>query len=310
MPLPLLPLETLHMFSTTRIRRTMRPPTRWSLVGLLAACVLSGCEPPDTGEPSSSLLRVGYSQEPPYAFLDEQGRVTGEAPETARIILDRLGTEEVRWVRLEFDELLPNLLDGRVDIVASGLFVTPSRSAKVRFVRPTVCTSPALVVRDDVAEEVRELRDPWSADGLRYVVLAESVEADAARAVAIPEDRVLTVYDVRTAVAALQSREAEVLAITLPTARWILQAHADADLTVIGPYEPSHGAAGVRGCSAFAVRPDDTALATALDTALARFVGSSEHLALIRQFGFDEAALPSSGAPVSVASGDHRSEEP
>jgi polar amino acid transport system substrate-binding protein len=298
------------MASPADLWRKRRFCFAWAAIGLLGACVFAACAPADTGDPASALLRVGYSQEPPYAFLDEQGRVTGEAPETVRIVLDQLGAEEVQWVRLDFDALLPNLLDGRVDIIASGLFVTPSRSARVRFTRPTVCTSPALVVRDDVAEEVRELQDPWQARGLTYVVLAESVEAHAARTLALPDERVLTVYDTRTAVDALQSGEADVLAITLPTARWILQTHADANLSVVGPYEPSEETAQVRGCSAFALRPDDTALAAAVDSALARFIGSSEHLSLIQRFGFDEAALPGSGAPISVAAGIYRVGEP
>lgn len=292
------------MHSATVIRRTKRHFSTWARAGLLCACALAGggCEPATSGSSASSFLRVGYSQEPPYAFLDREGRVTGEGPETVRFVLELLETEEVQWVRLEFDELLPNLLDGRVDIVASGLFVTPSRSARVRFTRPTVCTSPALVVRDDVADEVRGLRDPWGADNLRYAVLAGSVEEEAARTLALPNHRVLTVYDIRMAVAALESGEAEVLAITLPTARWILQTHTDSELSVVGPYEPSNEAPHVRGCSAFALRPDDTSLATAIDSALARFIGSSEHLALIERFGFDETALPGSGAPISATS--------
>jgi polar amino acid transport system substrate-binding protein len=274
----------------------------WVRSGILCACALTACGPADTGGSAWSALRVGYSQEPPYAFLDEEGRVTGEAPETVRIVLDEIGAQDVRWVRMEFDELLPNLLEGRIDIVASGLFVTPSRTAQARFTRPTVCTSPALVARDDVADEVRGLQNPWSARGLTYAVLAESVEADAARALDLPEDRVLTVFDTRTAVGALQSGEAQVLAITLPTARWILRSHDAAGLSVIGPYEPPEGAGDVRGCSAFAVRPDSPTLAAAMDSALARFIGSAEHMALIRRFGFDETALPGSGAPISVGS--------
>src|SRR5690606_16634992 len=67
-------------------------------------------------------LRVGYAIEAPYAFLDEDGRVTGEAPETARWVARRLGRGEPEWVLTEFGSLIGQLQEGRFDVIACGLF--------------------------------------------------------------------------------------------------------------------------------------------------------------------------------------------
>jgi ABC-type amino acid transport substrate-binding protein len=54
-------------------------------------------------------IRIAYAVEAPYAFVTEEGRVTGESPEIARRAAARLGIRRVVWRQMEFDELLPEL---------------------------------------------------------------------------------------------------------------------------------------------------------------------------------------------------------
>lgn len=234
-------------------------------------------------------LRVGYSEEPPYAFLDASGTVVGESPGALRGALREVGVDSVRWIRFDFEDLIPELVAGSVDVVASGLFSTAGRAELVRFSRPTTCTRPALLTRvgSPPLSGLRDFREP---DGGDLAVLAGSVEQEAARALGISDTRLVVVPDVSTGVVAVRTERARGLALSLPSARRAARSTNDLEWR---PYEPMGDIAElVGGCSALVVRKTDTTLSRALDRGLDAFVGSDAHLSLLEALGFTEGDLP------------------
>jgi len=87
---------------------------RRGLLFLFVLCVSASCqkgadEGPTTLERirSEGVIKVGYANEAPYAYYDsEAARLTGEAPEIAREIANRMGIERVEGVLTEFGSLL------------------------------------------------------------------------------------------------------------------------------------------------------------------------------------------------------------
>lgn len=69
----------------------------------------------------TGMVRIGYAVEPPFAFVDAQGRVTGESAEMARAIWLRLGVERIEWMQVDCGSLIPHLRAGRINQIASGL---------------------------------------------------------------------------------------------------------------------------------------------------------------------------------------------
>lgn len=103
---------------------------RASFVGLLLTAALSlglaFTVWPRTEHPTSPLglrepgvIRIGYAIEAPYAFLRADGEVTGESPEVARRVVARLGIPHIEWRLAEFSELISELEDGRIDVIAA-----------------------------------------------------------------------------------------------------------------------------------------------------------------------------------------------
>ena len=79
-------------------------------------------------------VRVAIADEAPYGYRDANGRVTGEAPEIARVILERIDPEiEIEWISTDFGQLIPGLQVGEFDIAAAGMFITPERCAAAAF---------------------------------------------------------------------------------------------------------------------------------------------------------------------------------
>ncbi len=92
-------------------------------------------------------IRVGYSIEAPYAYRTPTGDVAGAGPEVAKVVLGQAGIGPIRWVLLDFQEAFGALADGRIDMIANGLFITPERARRMRFSRPYSRTRQGLLVR-------------------------------------------------------------------------------------------------------------------------------------------------------------------
>lgn len=261
------------------------------LGGVLAvsACVvvLGGCgwdrEASADAGALDRVLTVGYAQEPPYAYIDSTGRVGGESPVALRGALAAVGVDSVRWVRMPFDELLPSLQEGGIDVVASGLYPTPERRTMALFTRSTSCSGPALAVRAEASTPV-SITSFVSDRGARLAVLRGAVEERAARELGIPDDRIVRVADLAMGLEAVREDRADGFALTEPTLRYALRDHEGLRVET---YEPPGSVSGlVGGCSALAVRLDEEALGLALDRGLGDFIGSEEHRALVELFGF------------------------
>jgi polar amino acid transport system substrate-binding protein len=82
-----------------------------------------------------SMLRVGVSPDAaPIAFMRD-GRVVGVEPDLAQALSDQ-SRRPLALIPMEFNSLIPALLDGRIDAIMSGMSVTPAREVRVAFADP------------------------------------------------------------------------------------------------------------------------------------------------------------------------------
>jgi len=119
---------------TSALRRFLALPL--CLIALLVAtsCATKAPEPPPP--PQLSCLRVGFSPDyPPLCTKDDEGRPVGLEADFAAALAEELDCP-VDIVPLEFKQLIPSLLEGKVDILMSGMTVTPTRAWQVRFCKP------------------------------------------------------------------------------------------------------------------------------------------------------------------------------
>lgn len=239
-------------------------------------------------------IRVGYVSEAPFAFPTPMGDVSGESPEIARVVLRRLGVARIEWVHTEFRSLIPELLAGRFDMIAAGMFVTPERARQIAFTTPTYTARAAFLVRRGDEERVGGYERVRDVAGARLALLAGAYEQRLAAAAGIPRSRTLIVPDATTGIEAVRSGQADAFAITAITARRLVREAGDASLTVVVLPDSVGGISAV-GSGAYAFRPEDATLRDAFDVELRRFLGSRAHHALVRQFGFGAGDLPPGG---------------
>jgi polar amino acid transport system substrate-binding protein len=241
----------------------------------------------------AGVIRVGYAVEAPYAFLSPEGEVTGEGPAIARVIAARLGIARIEWRLAEFGGLIDDLEDGRFDLIAAGMFITPERQRRVAFSRPTFQAGPGLLVRQGNPRGLRSYAELLQSRDLRIAVLMGSVEEAHLRRLGCPEERLLRVPDALSGRAAVRTGQADALALSAPTLRW-MSLHPVSGLTEMAALvaEPTGGSAPPPARGGFVFRREETALLQAWDAELARFLGSEEHRRLVAAFGFSPAELP------------------
>jgi polar amino acid transport system substrate-binding protein len=238
---------------------------------------------------SGGEIRVGYSSEPPYSFRTAGGTVTGEAPAIARAVLAKMGIKPIRWVLLDFSKAIPALLDGQIDMLANGLFITPERAAVIHFSLPFCRIRPGLLVRRGNPLNLASYEDVAIHPGATAAVLDGSVEQSALTRLGVPASRLFVVPDPAGGLAAVLSGRADCLALSAPTVSW-LAGEAPGDVEPAAAFREAPGAAV--GQSAFGFRRKDVKLSAAVDIALREYIGTPEHLETVTPFGFGPEALP------------------
>lgn len=282
------------MITLRQLAKAYRRPYFWWLLAGIGLLIFIGCSQlqqqiADSAATERQTLRIGYAIEPPYAYLDEQQRVTGESPETARQIAALLGISELQWVQLPFAELIPALQNRQIDMIASGLFINRDRQQRVRFTLPTLKVYPGLLVAaDKQADFSSDFQENLSAER-RFVVIDGSVEAAKLSQLKQPVDK-LTVSDLPAALAALKQDDGDTLLLSLPTLRNVAKQH-----TGFAVIELDTDAAQRLPADyvAFAFHRNDNNLFTAWNHELLAWLGSESHLQTVAPFGFSRQDIHS-----------------
>lgn len=239
------------------------------------------------------VVRIGYAAERPHAFITDTGRVTGEAPEVAREIVDRLDIPEIEWVYTEFGQLIVGLESKHYDVIAAGMFITEERARRVDFSNPSVHVIQALLVREGNPHELHSYEQVPALPQVKVAVLTGSVEETMFTKLGLPEDQLIVVPDARAGRAAVETGVADALAFSHPTIKKMAR-KGDGEKTEIADpfYQPIHPSIRHLGYAAFAFRKEERALLDAWNRKMEEFIGTPEHIDLISRFGYTEANLP------------------
>lgn len=234
---------------------------------------------------------VGYALEPPFVFIDAEGRVSGQAPAVFRHIAAEIGPARLQWVHADFGSLIHELEAGRIDAIAAGMFVTPERAQRVLFSRPTAQVCPALLVRRNEAGVSLRLQDFLSSPALRLGVIAGAVERQLVGQAGLPASQVIDFPDTTSAMDALMMGRIDAFMLSVVSLRDTL-ARVSHDRSMLEVVEPGATVALPAGLPAFVFRRQDHKLRDAVDGRLGRFLGSPIHLEMVAPFGFTLAEMP------------------
>lgn len=225
---------------------------------LLGFCVLGSLSAP------AWALKVGISAEYPPLAYEQQGRIVGIEPDNA-VAVGKIIGRKMELMPMPFTRLIPALVAGEIDVVMSGMSVTPGRSAQVAFTNSFLDVGQMGIVHVD---KVAAFLHPWSllAKGVRVAVEpgttgALYVERE------LPDAKIKFYTDPPAAFAGLRKDEVDLYIHDAPTS-WLLATTKDGDDLI------SLNSALTEESLAWAVRKEDERLLAMLNEALASMQAS------------------------------------
>jgi polar amino acid transport system substrate-binding protein len=99
---------------------------------------------------------------PPLNMTSKDGEIFGLEPDLARLLAEAMDVK-VKFVTKPFNELLPALQNGEVDMVLSGMTITPERNRKVAFIGPYFISGKAFLTKEKTiayADEAEDVNNP------------------------------------------------------------------------------------------------------------------------------------------------------
>lgn len=234
-------------------------------------------------------IRIGYANDIPYAYSTSEGRLTGEAPEIARIVLAKMGINQMKGVFTEFGSLIPALKAGRFDMIAAGMFVLPKRCKEINFSEPTYAISQAFLVKQGNPKNLHSYEDVSKNKESILCVMEGTAELGYAQALGIPDSQILRVPDTPTGFKAVKTGRADALALTSLSIQKMIDSANDPSVERALPFkDPVINGKMVKGYGAFGFRKEDKELLSEFNMHLVNLIGTSKHLQTVKQFGFTE----------------------
>ena len=138
------------------MRKQMKKKMGITITVLAIAFSLSGCA--TTGDDKTlpqpiiqkaQFLRVGINPTAPPLISKQGIRTVGLEADLARALAQELG-KTVRFIELGWNDLIPALLENRIDIIMSGMTITKAREVRIAFTEPYLRAGQmALVLREN-----------------------------------------------------------------------------------------------------------------------------------------------------------------
>jgi polar amino acid transport system substrate-binding protein len=231
-------------------------------------------------------VKIGYANETPFAYADLNGKVTGESPEIAKIIFAQLGINNVEGVLTEWGSLIPGLRASRFDVITAGMYITKERCKQVLFTDPHYKMSEGLMVKSGNPKKLFSYED-IKKGGYKVAIVSGTVNINYARQANLTDEQILQVPDTSAQLQAVRSGRADSATATLLTLK-DLSVKAGGDVELVDDFKD---AAAHTDYAALAFRPEDKKLRDAVNVELKKWLGSEEHLATIKPFGFDKSFI-------------------
>lgn len=208
-------------------------PLLFALVLLTAACGSLSSRQPAGGSGLSRIvdsgeLRIGMSgEQPPLTMLSRDGELLGLDVALGRVLAQSMGVQ-ANFVRMPFADLLDALERHDLDLVMSGMTITPERTRRAAFVGPYYTSGKSVLTRSPQLAAVQIAADLDSPE-LRLAALAGSTSETFVRE-NMPRAKLVATAGLDDAIAKVIEGKADALIADRETCAFAVLRHPDAGL--------------------------------------------------------------------------------
>lgn len=104
-------------------------------------------------------LRVGLTPTYiPFEMTNKQGEIIGFEIDILKSMAKSMGVK-LELISVSYDGLIPGMLTGKFDLIASGMTINQQRNLKLNFSKPFTQTGQTLVIRKELGDKVKSYKD-------------------------------------------------------------------------------------------------------------------------------------------------------
>lgn len=202
----------------------MRRKTAVLILLSLAAAFASAAAParPLQQVLNTGTLRVGTALAAPWALRGREDALVGFEIDVANKLADDMGVR-AQIVVYEFDELVPALESGEIDVIAAGFVITPERALHVNFSRPYSSGGISLATNSSTTSAVERFEE-LDEGGYTIAAVEGSVAAVLARRL-LPNAELVLFPSIEEATDALVAGDADAYLEEQPVPTYLALEH-------------------------------------------------------------------------------------
>lgn len=290
-----------------------KPALRMLMAGGLALAALSASVAQSLAQTtlermrSSGKITIAIHNQAPWGFRGQDGEATGFHPDLIRAAFKPMGVTDIEFVITDFGALIPSLLAQRVDVVASGLAVTPARCEQVAFSEPDLAIGDAVLVATGNPLNIHSYADIAANPDISIGGSRGSANVANALAAGVPQAQIQQFQNTEASVSAMLAGRVTALTFSSGTALAVLK---DPKITGLERAMPFKGYIKPNGMpaanyAAIAFRKDDQDLRDAYNARLAQLKADGTLAAIVKQYGFTaEETTPDTIKTEKLCSGE------
>ena len=125
------------------------------------------------------VLRVGVSPFTPWVFKGKKGKLVGFEIDVARKLAKDMGVT-AKFISYDWENLIPALQKGHIDIISAGMAITPQRALKVNFSSPYATSGISLATNIERTKHIKSVEE-LNHKAIKIGVVSETISEDLAK---------------------------------------------------------------------------------------------------------------------------------
>jgi len=236
---------------------------------------------------SGKTIRIGYANEPPFAYPDANNKPAGYVNAYVLGVLKEMGYDNVETVVTDWGGLIPALQSDRLDLITGGLYILHSRCENVAFSEPLAKVSDAFIVLKGNPKGIKTYKDLTTTGetmvtGIGYSLI-ENAKKDG-----VPESQIMEVPGPSEMLAAVVAGRAAAAAHNYLTLK-DMASKAEGKVEVT---DPNAFPDWTKNWVSVGFRKTDQDFIAKFNEAQKKYIGTPAMMEAVKPFGYDNSMLP------------------